>query len=126
MPPQIGCHISEAVYNGQLKSNLLHPVTDDILACRFIDIPGVEKRNGDSFMVWYSHFSLGFLINSLIQNDLECGAVLKLALALQEQQKEYQIITPYEGQRSTIENQMKEHPELDWENKCFNVDSFQG
>jgi len=61
-----------------------------------------------------------------IQNLQECEAVLKLASHLQKQQKEFQIITPYEDQRSTIEEQMKETPGLDWENKCFNVDSFQG
>ncbi|KAF9525642.1 AAA domain-containing protein, partial [Crepidotus variabilis] len=39
--------------------------------------------------------------------------------------KSYRIITPYEGQRSLIENAMKK-ADLQWGDKCFNVDSFQG
>lgn len=61
----------------------------------------------------------------LIQNDLECQTVLCLAQKLQEQQKNYRIITPYEGQRSLIENSLKDQG-LEWGDKCFNVDSFQG
>jgi hypothetical protein len=48
MPPQIGRVISEAVYEHKLKSNSLHPITDEVLACRFIDVPGVEKKNPSS------------------------------------------------------------------------------
>jgi hypothetical protein len=53
MPPQIGNLISEAVYNNQLASNPLHPIADNILACHFIDIPGIEKPKGNSFMVCF-------------------------------------------------------------------------
>ncbi|GLB40322.1 putative AAA domain containing protein [Lyophyllum shimeji] len=109
MPPQIGAIISNLVYDSKLKSNPTHPITDKVLACRFIDVPGHEQLNGSSFM-----------------NLLECEAVIKLAQQLQVQQKAYQIITPYEGQRGIIEARMKDTPDLDWENKCFNVDSFQG
>ncbi|KAG6910852.1 hypothetical protein DXG01_007168 [Tephrocybe rancida] len=109
MPPQIGDLISDLVYEGKLKSNPLHPVTNTSIACYFIDIPGHEERNGDSFM-----------------NTLERDATIKLAQQLQEQQKEYQIITPYEGQRSTIEHEMKQTPGLDWQNKCFNADTLLG
>ncbi|KAH0585272.1 hypothetical protein H2248_008514 [Termitomyces sp. 'cryptogamus'] len=109
MPPQIGNIISDLVYDGKLKSNPLHPITEKTQACRFIDIPGQEERNEDSYM-----------------NLSECDAVIKLAWHLQEQQKAYQIITPYDGQRSIIEGKMKQVPDLNWENKCFNVDSFQG
>jgi hypothetical protein len=56
----------------------------------------------------------------------ERDAVVRLAQILQDKEKNYKIITPYEGQRSIIENTMKSIPELNWENKCFNVDSFQG
>ena len=45
MPPQIGNVISEAVYDNQLMSNPLHPITDELLACRLIDVPGSEKKN---------------------------------------------------------------------------------
>ena len=52
--------------------------------------------------------------------------VLKIAQKLQEQEKNYRIITPYAGQTAHIENSMKEISELNWADKCFNVDSFQG
>jgi len=48
MPPQIGQIISEAVYDNQLQSNPLHPITDEVLACRFIDVPGSERKNPNS------------------------------------------------------------------------------
>jgi superfamily I DNA and/or RNA helicase len=44
---------------------------------------------------------------------------------MQEQEKSYKIITPYDAQRNEIE-QALQVAELDWENKVFNVDSFQG
>ncbi|OAX33331.1 hypothetical protein K503DRAFT_700578, partial [Rhizopogon vinicolor AM-OR11-026] len=37
----------------------------------------------------------------------------------------YKIITPYDAQRNAIEQQLKSE-ELPWEDRCFNVDSFQG
>ncbi|KAG6856897.1 hypothetical protein H0H87_012478 [Tephrocybe sp. NHM501043] len=109
MPPQIGDIISELVYDAKLLSNPLHPVTNTSIACYFIDIPGHEERHENSFM-----------------NILECDATIILSQQLQMQQKAYQIITPYDGQRSTIEAEMMQTPGLDWKNKCFNVDSFQG
>jgi hypothetical protein len=53
-------------------------------------------------------------------------AVIKLAQKLQDQEKNYRIITPYLLQRSTIENTMMVTDGLDWTDKCFAVDSFQG
>ncbi|KAJ3914115.1 AAA domain-containing protein [Lentinula edodes] len=50
---------------------------------------------------------------------------MKLAAFLEGSQKSYRIITPYDSQRNYIEELMKEK-ELDWHDKCFNVDSFQG
>ena len=50
MPPHIGRFISDAVYEGRLKSNPLHPVTEDVMACHFIDVnSGREQREGDSY-----------------------------------------------------------------------------
>jgi hypothetical protein len=66
-----------------------------------------------------------FKSNSLLQNVQECQTVLKIAQHLQDQGKVYRIITPYEAQRSMIEAEMKIKG-LDWGDKCFNVDSFQG
>lgn len=48
-----------------------------------------------------------------------------MAQYLQEDGANYRIITPYDAQRSTIEADMKEVG-LHWQDKCFNVDSFQG
>lgn len=54
MPPQIGDIISTAVYDDKLKSNLLHPVTDQTTACYFIDVPGKEASlSGGSFKVFF-------------------------------------------------------------------------
>ncbi|KAG2145384.1 AAA domain-containing protein [Suillus bovinus] len=44
---------------------------------------------------------------------------------LQEKNKPFRIITPYDAQRNLIEEHLKLN-KLDWEDKCFNVDSFQG
>lgn len=38
----------------------------------------------------------------------------------------YRIITPYDAQRSLIETDMKKENDLKWQDKVFNVDSFQG
>ncbi|OAX42497.1 hypothetical protein K503DRAFT_733553 [Rhizopogon vinicolor AM-OR11-026] len=44
---------------------------------------------------------------------------------LQAAGKHFRIITPYDAQRSLIEEGLKNN-QLEWEDKCFNVDSFQG
>jgi len=51
MPPQMGELISEAVYDGLLKSDPRHPIGNNIIACHFVDVPSNEKRKDDSFMV---------------------------------------------------------------------------
>lgn len=56
---------------------------------------------------------------------MECQAILKLGRRLQQEEKNYRIITPYEGQRSFIEMALQDEG-LEWGDKCFNVDSFQG
>lgn len=110
MPPQIGDIISEAVYDAKLKSNPLHPITEKTTACYFINVQaGKERKMNDSF-----------------KNEAEMEAVIKLAQKLQDQEKNYRIITPYLLQRSTIENYMMSVDGLDWKDKCFAVDSFQG
>ena len=50
---------------------------------------------------------------------------MKLATHLQNLGCQYRIITPYEAQRSGIEEAMKA-ADLEWGDKVFNVDSFQG
>ena len=52
MPPQIGDIISEAVYEGKLKSNDKHPITSEVTACYFANIAnGTERQFGTSFRV---------------------------------------------------------------------------
>lgn len=68
MPPQIGEILSEAVYDGKLKSNPKHPITHEIRACYFFDIAnGKEKQpDGKSFMVtsiFEFYYFLKILIN---------------------------------------------------------------
>ncbi|KAF9052499.1 P-loop containing nucleoside triphosphate hydrolase protein [Hymenopellis radicata] len=102
--------ISESVYDNQLKSWDKHPVTEDIRALYLVDVKeGKERKNqAESF-----------------ENIAEANAIITLAEHLQNQDTSYKIITPYDGQRNLIENRLREQ-ELDWANKCFNVDSFQG
>jgi regulator of nonsense transcripts 1 len=108
MPPQIGGFISEAVYDGLLESNPQHPVTNERMACHFINIPSQEQRHGTSW-----------------KNTGECETILRIATVLQTKKKQFRIITPYDAQRSLIEERLKLRG-LEWKDKCFNVDSFQG
>ncbi|KAH9058403.1 P-loop containing nucleoside triphosphate hydrolase protein [Lactarius vividus] len=110
MPPQIGDYISEQVYNGELKSNPEHPTKSSTTACHFVDIIGAERLDADG---------------KSIMNLQEVEAVMLIAEHLQEEGTSYRIITPYDAQRSELERALKEK-ELVWEDKCFNVDSFQG
>ena len=59
------------------------------------------------------------------QNLEEVKAVALIAEHLQEQGVSYRILTPYDAQRNALERALKEK-ELNWHDKCFNVDSFQG
>jgi len=59
------------------------------------------------------------------QNESEAAVIIHLARLYAEQGKQYRVITPYDAQRTLIEKQLK-LAKLPWEDKCFNVDSFQG
>lgn len=48
-----------------------------------------------------------------------------MAKYLQKNNLAYKIITPYDAQRALLQKNL-EDARLDWENKCFNVDAFQG
>lgn len=48
-----------------------------------------------------------------------------MAGVLQDENESFKIITPYDAQRSFIEDSLKKAG-LNAANKCFNVDSFQG
>jgi superfamily I DNA and/or RNA helicase len=66
------------------------------------------------------------LSSSLLhQNEPEITVIINLARIYHEQGKQYRIITPYDAQRSAIERQL-ELAKIPGDDKCFNVDSFQG
>ncbi|KZP25210.1 hypothetical protein FIBSPDRAFT_856187 [Athelia psychrophila] len=60
-----------------------------------------------------------------LKNPAELEVVLQIAAQLQEQGKSYRFITPYDAMRTAVELAMREGG-LEWADKCFNVDSFQG
>jgi superfamily I DNA and/or RNA helicase len=129
MPPQLGDFVSKLVYDDKLLSNPRHPAKKSINACHFIDVVGgKETFSGKSYMVcsflpeflFVSHY-----FHDLSQNPLEIQAVVTIARQLENDGKRYRIITPYDAQRNKLEESMKTE-NLQWEDKCFNVDSFQG
>jgi regulator of nonsense transcripts 1 len=61
----------------------------------------------------------------LFQNENEVEACLLLIKELEEKNKDYRIISPYAPQTDLILRRLKEE-NLPWEDKCFNVDAFQG
>ncbi|KAH9850369.1 P-loop containing nucleoside triphosphate hydrolase protein [Lenzites betulinus] len=109
MPPLIGDVVSEVVYDGQLRSNPEHPIPYDTPSCWFVHVQESEERRFDTS--WH--------------NPAERATVLKIAEMLQAEDKEYCFISPYDAQRNLMEKDMT-NAGLDWKDKCFNVDSFQG
>lgn len=65
------------------------------------------------------------ILKVLSKNRGEVIIVCRLARLYQGQNKSYRIITPYDAQRNAIESDLK-NADLPWENRVFNVDSFQG
>ena len=60
------------------------------------------------------------------QNRQEVEAITLIAEHLEKKKRiSYKIVTPYDSQRNALEQALKEKG-LDWHDKCFNVDSFQG
>ncbi|KAI0341058.1 P-loop containing nucleoside triphosphate hydrolase protein [Trametopsis cervina] len=106
MPHPIGNFLSKRVYKGRLKSQ--HGITDRS-CCMFVDIAqGTEVNSGHSFT-----------------NTEEANAVIHIVRHYVEQGKIYRIVTPYDAQRTLLETMLKSAG-LPWEDRCFNVDSFQG
>jgi len=58
-------------------------------------------------------------------NVREAKTIITICKKYKQERKQYRIITPYDGQRSLIE-QMLRQERMEWEDRCFNVDSFQG
>ncbi|KAA1467649.1 hypothetical protein DENSPDRAFT_257082 [Dentipellis sp. KUC8613] len=105
-PAIIGNFISNRIYDGRLKS--VHD-SESREVCRIVDVDkGVEERHGNSWV-----------------NTEETHIVVRIARKFEEERKSFRIITGYDAQRNSLENAMK-IARLPWEDKCFNVDSFQG
>ena len=62
---------------------------------------------------------------TLLQNLREVAVVIEIARQLTSAGKSFRIITPYDSQRSILEKGLKDAG-LPWEDKCFNIDAFQG
>lgn len=106
MPLAIGKFISKHVYEGRLKTN--HSLTSP-KTCRFVHVKGTqEERKGHSWV-----------------NYREAAMVISLSRLMKQLGWSFRIITPYDPQRSFIENELKRE-KLPHDDKVFNVDSFQG
>ncbi|KAF8199698.1 P-loop containing nucleoside triphosphate hydrolase protein [Pholiota molesta] len=102
----LGDFISKNVYDDKLKSE--HLITSP-RCCSFVDVSdGREESQQHSW-----------------KNIREAAVVVAITKQLTDSGKSFRIITPYDSQRSLIESSLK-HADLPWEDKCFNVDSFQG
>ena len=60
------------------------------------------------------------------QNRKEVEAVTHLVRRLQGEGQDVRVITPYDAQRTIIEEALQSEEGLIWADTVFNVDSFQG
>jgi superfamily I DNA and/or RNA helicase len=70
------------------------------------------------------HYGIAWVLITF-KNTQEVRVIVRLARRYTAQKKSFRIITPYDAQRSAIEKALKTE-KVHWEDKCFNVDSFQG
>lgn len=125
MPVPIGNFISNNVYDGRLKT--VHRINSDA-CCRLVNVQkGKEAQKGFSWIVRPSivHCYMTLSDFKKHQNVEEAKTVIQLARTYNAQGKSYRIITPYDAQRSLLESNLKTSG-IPWENRVFNVDSFQG
>lgn len=125
MPALIGDFISRMVYDNRLRS---YHSNHSHSACQFIDVVGSQElRSGESYWVSRTLFQLCKvqLNPPIFQNQREMRTIVNIARALAEKRRTYRVITPYDAQRGRIEQALKAE-NLNWEDRCFNVDSFQG
>ncbi|KAG6374408.1 P-loop containing nucleoside triphosphate hydrolase protein [Boletus reticuloceps] len=136
MPPQIGDFIAQTVYPSEsdsedspplLKSSDQHPLANEgSLLCYFVNVPGQQISQGTSWKV-----SITVSVNLILLAfafSLELGRVqgyYPACFHFPRPGEKFQDNHPYDAQRTLIEEELKK-AELKWENKCFNVDSFQG
>ena len=124
--------ISSQVYNHSLFDRFASGDVQPYTAVRFIDVAeSQEERAGTSWMVSYplSSVQIDSLAEQIfhLQNPAEGDVCLEIAKLLRG--KEFKIITPYNGQTTMIRkklNEVEDLPKEEREDKCNNVDSFQG
>ncbi|KAH9917839.1 P-loop containing nucleoside triphosphate hydrolase protein [Fomitopsis serialis] len=124
MPKPIGTFISKHVYGSRLKTS--HSINSR-RSCLLVDVShGREARSGKSWVVSLIEVIRRRMLTELaLQNNAEADAIVVIARKFHAQGKTYRVITPYDAQRNALERKLKD-AKLPWENKCFNVDSFQG
>ena len=87
MPPQIGDFISQQVYNGELKSHPGHPTKSRTIACRFVDIDGVEQLDADGKSIMVSEI--------IVSKETQVNCVIRI----------YKRSRPSRSSRSTSRKQ---------------------
>ncbi|KAI5480605.1 hypothetical protein MNV49_000301 [Pseudohyphozyma bogoriensis] len=106
MPSKIGDFIGKHVYSGQLKS--FQGVSQEQDCIKLVDVAsGFEESCGTS-----------------TRNLGELNVVIQLVQRYYANTS-FKILTPYDAQRNEIETALKK-ANLPWEDRVFNVDSFQG
>ncbi|CAK5269394.1 unnamed protein product [Mycena citricolor] len=106
MPPQIGDFISQHVYDSKLSSNPMHPIPNSHIACQFINVVNSKEKLQ--------------VTSTSITNEKECAVVLQLSQHLQNHNKNFKIITPYDAQRELIQEALRSAG-LHWEEKNISL-----
>lgn len=100
-----------------------HLYNQELRICRcFYRQGGEERIQLDGEIV--CHFKITHRLSSC-QNYREIQVAMSLARKYHNLGKSYRLITPYDAQRSQLESALQAE-KLPWEDRCFNVDSFQG
>lgn len=108
MPHFVGNFLSERMYGGALGTK--HANGSNV-CCRFVDVTPSRQAKGEDGKSWI--------------NVKEAEAIIEICKKYKSERRQYRIITPYDGQRNLIEQMLRKN-RLEWEDRCFNVDSFQG
>ena len=87
--------------------------------------PMVEKSRKAEAISYAIYFPVSPFAQVFPQNKREVTTVIEIARQLIAAKQSFRIITPYDSQRSLLEGSLQD-ARLTWEDKCFNIDSFQG
>ncbi|KAG8735925.1 hypothetical protein FRC10_010005, partial [Ceratobasidium sp. 414] len=126
LPVPIAKYISRAVYESKLKEDRKHKVQLPRNAVVFVDVADGEEASGGGKGTSWQNEAEAEIVLQLIQTYYERR--VKQEWQAEEEQLEYEIITPYEGQRSVVEKKVEEaqikKPDGS-KRQVYNVDSFQ-